>query len=173
MSVSQDTIGVGALAADKLAHANINPTTGLATDYLNHFNEVVMLLDLLSAMPDCRDDVLSWVPRTYQDHFLFSGFTEKELAIQAYEASPAAVRATFDTLISEVDREVISTQELLSELADDATNEIAITAQRACNRLKPLLASAGGVIHGHDVGPKIDVEAEVESSQADIDALFA
>ena len=30
--------------AAKLRAANINPRTGLATDYLNHFNEAIMLL---------------------------------------------------------------------------------------------------------------------------------
>ncbi|AXS39563.1 hypothetical protein [Breoghania sp. L-A4] len=173
MSDLVDTIGVGELSAERLAHANINPTTGLATDYLNHFNEVIMLFDLLPAMPDCTADVLAWRPRTYQEHFQCSGFTEKALAVRAYEAAPQAARATFDTLITEVEREVIATQEQLSELDPAATNDIAITAQRACNRLKPLLASAGGVIHGHDVSAQIEIEAEVESSQEDIDALFA
>jgi hypothetical protein len=28
----------------RLRAANINPRTGLATDYLNHFNEAIMLL---------------------------------------------------------------------------------------------------------------------------------
>lgn len=173
MSDTMDTIGDGALAADRLARANINPTTGLATDYLNHFNEVVMLLDLLSAMPDCAADVLQWRPMTYQEHFQNSGFAEKELAVRAYEAAPHAIRATFDTLISEVESEVLKTQEKLSDLGATATNEISIVAQHACNRMKPLLASAGGVIHGHEVSPQVETSAEIESSQADIDALFA
>ena len=35
----------------RLADANINPATGLATDYLNHFNEAIILLDMLSKPP--------------------------------------------------------------------------------------------------------------------------
>ena len=42
----------------RLADANINPATGLATDYLNHFNEAIMLLEMLSSCPECRDDFL-------------------------------------------------------------------------------------------------------------------
>ncbi len=34
-----------------LTDTSINPATGLATDYLNRFNEAVMLLDMLSACP--------------------------------------------------------------------------------------------------------------------------
>jgi hypothetical protein len=42
---------------EQLAKANINPTTGLATDYLNHFNEAIMLLDLVATVPDCLPDL--------------------------------------------------------------------------------------------------------------------
>ena len=38
----------GGEEAPRLADANINPVTGLATDYLNHFNEAIMLLEMLS-----------------------------------------------------------------------------------------------------------------------------
>src|SRR6188508_2238366 len=46
----------------RLSDANINPSTGLATDYLNRFNEAVMLLDMLATCPEFRDDFLSWEP---------------------------------------------------------------------------------------------------------------
>lgn len=39
--------------AERLRVANINPRTGLATDYLNHFNEAVMLLEMVPDMPEC------------------------------------------------------------------------------------------------------------------------
>ena len=35
---------------------NIDPQTLLATDYLNHFNEIVMLLELIPDMPECFED---------------------------------------------------------------------------------------------------------------------
>ncbi|MGH6975854.1 MAG: hypothetical protein ACREED_02395, partial [Stellaceae bacterium] len=49
-----------------LCDANINPVTGLATDYLNHFNEAIMLLEMLSSFPDCIDDFLGWQPLSYR-----------------------------------------------------------------------------------------------------------
>src|SRR5262245_28249336 len=45
-----------------LRDANINPRTGLATDYLNHFNEAIMLLEMIPDMPECADDFLEWRP---------------------------------------------------------------------------------------------------------------
>ena len=41
-----------------LRAANINPRTGLATDYLNHFNEAIMLLEMIPDMPECAEDFL-------------------------------------------------------------------------------------------------------------------
>ena len=67
---------------------NINQETLLATDYLNHFNEIVMLLDMVPMMPECLDDAKAWAPKTYQAHFRDSVFTDKDLAILAYENAP-------------------------------------------------------------------------------------
>src|SRR5262249_33673402 len=49
----------------RLRAANINPRTGLATDYLNHFNEAIMLLEMIPDMPECAEDFLSWRPLSY------------------------------------------------------------------------------------------------------------
>ena len=48
---------------------NINEQTLLATDYLNHFNEVVMLIEMIADMPECLEDAQAWAPKSYQDHF--------------------------------------------------------------------------------------------------------
>ena len=54
--------------------ANINPRTGLATDYLNHFNEAIMLLEMIPDMPECAEDFLLWYPLSYREHFTASQF---------------------------------------------------------------------------------------------------
>ncbi|WP_346433035.1 hypothetical protein [Breoghania sp.] len=90
----RETIGHGDLSYENLVEANINPSTRLATDYLNHFNEIVMLLELHSDMPECIPDVLAWQPANYADHFMNSNFAAKELAVRAYNAAPAAERGT-------------------------------------------------------------------------------
>src|ERR1700753_2938344 len=84
--------------AAELAAANINPKTGLATDYLNHFNEAIMLLEMIPDMPDCFEDFLGWQPLSYSEHFTASHFRARHLAIAAYEKAEPAVRAEFDNL---------------------------------------------------------------------------
>ena len=80
----------------RLAQANINPVTGLATDYLNHFNEAIMLLEMIPDMPECAEDFLTWSPLSYVEHFWASNFKARDLAIEAYESADAKIRTEFD-----------------------------------------------------------------------------
>ena len=61
------------------------PAPGLATDYLNHFNEAIMLLEMVPDMPECAEDFLTWTPLSYAEHFWASNFKARDLAIEAYE----------------------------------------------------------------------------------------
>ncbi len=86
------------VSAAPLADANINPTTGLATDYLNHFNEAIMLLEMVATCPDCLADFPRWQPMSYREHFQASHFKGRDLAIAAYDAADPAARECLDTL---------------------------------------------------------------------------
>ena len=88
----------------RLTAANINPATGLATDFLNHFNEAIMLLEMLPAMPECRDDLLAWRPMSYREHFAASGFTHRDLAIAAYEAADPIFRGQLDEIADQMNQ---------------------------------------------------------------------
>ena len=91
------------LTSDALRAANINPKSYLATDYLNHYNEVLMLLEMLPSMPDMLDEILSWQPKSYPQHFEDTGFSGKKLAIASYHSAPMATRRPFDLVISHID----------------------------------------------------------------------
>ena len=82
----------------RLAEANINPVTGFATDYLNHFNEAVMLLEMLPDCPDCIGDFLAWRPMNYREHFMASHFKGRNLAVAAYDAADPTLRDCLDTM---------------------------------------------------------------------------
>src|SRR5262245_66317214 len=84
--------GIDEARAVRLRAANINPRTGLATDYLNHFNEAIMLLEMIPDMPECAEDFLLWCTLSYDEHFTASSLQESELAIEAYETSHPADR---------------------------------------------------------------------------------
>src|SRR5487761_2685646 len=89
-----------AARAARLRAANINPRTGLATDYLNHFNEDIMLLEMVPDMPECAEDFLGWKPLSYAEHFTASHFKARDLAIEAYNSADTKIRAEFDNITS-------------------------------------------------------------------------
>jgi hypothetical protein len=129
-----------------LAQANINPATGVATDYLNHFNEAVMLLEMLSACPDCAEDFLAWQPMSYREHFAASRFKDRALAITAYDVADPAVRHCLETLADTMTAVLEATRATMH--ADLPVEATAILAERSAAWLKPLVARAGAVING-------------------------
>src|SRR5262245_7075895 len=76
----------------------INRFTGLSTDYLNHFTEAVMVLEMAAAMPECLDDLKAWRPKTYREHFAASRLKDREALIAAYDAADPAVREALDSV---------------------------------------------------------------------------
>ncbi|WP_139315257.1 hypothetical protein [Mongoliimonas terrestris] len=157
------------LSPARLAEANIHPDTRLATDYLNHFNEVVMLIDMLPSMPDCAPDVMAWEPRSYTEHFRLSHFKGRDLAIRAYGTVAPDRRAAFEHTIRETDKALALVQSLIVEAPLDGLPYEAL-ADVTEMRVKPLLAHAMGLING---APPIVIQAdESADTQSAIDALF-
>jgi hypothetical protein len=150
----------------RLADANINPTTGLATDYLNHFNEAIMLLEMLSGCPECREDFLGWQPMSYREHFTASRFKGRDLAIAAYDAADPNLRHCLDTLAGTMTAVLEATRAAMS--ADMPQDTAATLAERAAAWLRPLVARAGAVINGE---PDTDPDQSV-TPQAVVDGLM-
>jgi hypothetical protein len=143
----QDGRRVGAAkTVQMLADANINPTTGLATDYLNHFNEAIMLLEMLSSFPDCRDDILAWRPLSYCEHFAASRLSTRDLAIAVYEAVDAPLRAELEALVDDMHAVMAETCAILAAGVDPGV--AAAIGSRAALRLRPLAAAAAATING-------------------------
>ena len=144
---------VDATRAAQLRAANINPRTGLATDYLNHFNEAIMLLELVPDMPECAEDFLGWRPLTYAEHFTASNFKARDLAIAAYDSTDAGIRAAFDNITGAMTSILIAVSAAMREAEQDKTRTR--LAEQATGWVKPLVTQAGGIING-------DIEADVD-----------
>jgi hypothetical protein len=139
--------------AARLRAANINPRTGLATDYLNHFNEAIMLLEMIPDMPECAEEFLAWHPLSYREHFMASHFRTRELAIEAYESADSAIRTEFDNITTTMTSILTAVSTAMREVQQDKTR--AILAEQATGWVKPLVALAGGIING---GAEADVD---------------
>jgi len=157
--------GLGVNGA-RLVEANINPATGLATDYLNHFNEAIMLLELATEMPECVDDFCAWRPLSYCEHFAASNFKERELAIVAYGWADPALRRRLDELADGMNAILLATAAAMR----NKPQALGVLARDALGRLRPLVARAGAVIHGAE---NAAAEAsDAQATKAALDALF-
>jgi hypothetical protein len=152
---------------------NINESTLLASDYLNHFHELVMLLEALSSEPnDFAADLLAWRPLTYEEHFTQSGFRDKNLAIAAYRRAPPKIRARFDDAVSRLHGEALTLVAVVGGALDGGSDLEKICTD-AVSRLRLLIDKANAIANGDIPAEAGTVETHGEvSSQADIDAMF-
>ena len=156
--------------APRLADANINPATGLATDYLNHFNEAIMLLEMLSGCPDCIDDFLDRRPMTYREHFAASRFKGRELAIAAYDSADPVARGCLDALAATMTAVLEATRAAMTaDMPREAAGQL---AGRAASWLKPLVARAGAVINGETDAGFGQTPGQAPVPQAVVDGLM-
>ena len=133
----------------QLVAAHISPVTGLATDYLNHFNEAIMLLEMAGDCPDCRHDLRAWQPLTYRDHFRHSRLACRDLAIAAYDAADPVTRDTLEALAGTMTALIEHSRAALIAAPNERAQ--AAAAERAAVWLKLLVAQAGAVINGQRV----------------------
>lgn len=140
----------------ELVHANVNPNTLLATDYLNLFNEYIMLAGLVAEGSFSLDDLGDWMPVSYEHHFEMCGFAGAQTVVLAYKSMDDAARDEFDAAADLLVSLIVAHQTAPDPKGLDLT---AIEAQR------DLVAT---LISGTAPGTSY----HADSKQAEIDALF-
>jgi hypothetical protein len=128
---------------------NVNERTLLATDYLNHVNEIIMLLELVPDAPECLEDCRAWQPMSYVEHFQASSIADRDLAIEAYAFSPPEFRANFDRLTLEMHRVIAGALASLdAALAQGDEPRARRVVELAVGALKTMVDQASSTIHG-------------------------
>ncbi|MBF0250464.1 MAG: hypothetical protein HQL35_07550 [Alphaproteobacteria bacterium] len=170
---------------------NVNEQTLLATDYLNHFNELVMILEMLADMPELLDEAKAWEPKDYKDHFRDSTIADRELAVEAYDHAPPKFKDPFDENVAKTNRLILTAVERLEHDIQLGDMDLVRSNARALSQMiQRLMDMCGANIHGSEstmaqseiddilssaCAPTTDTPSgpgESGSSQADIDALF-
>ena len=136
----------------RLGDANISAQTLLATDYLNHFNEIVMLIDMIPDMPDMIEECKAWEPRSYVEHFAQSSFKDRQLAIEAYDAVPSKYRRPFEETLSQLNTVIQGGVNRLEEeiVAGADPNLVAEHVKAISRAAQALMDCANAIIHGSD-----------------------
>ena len=142
---------------------NINPVTGLSTDYLNHFTEVLMALELAAGIPECIADLRAWRPRTYAEHFATSRFTNRDTVIRLYQAADPSLRKQVDKVSDALNR-------LLAKARDAVLRDPETAADAAAQHasVRPLITELAALMNGTE-----DEAGQGLNPQAAIDAMFA
>lgn len=127
---------------------NISDKTLLATDYLNHFNEIVMLIEMIPDMPDMLEECEAWQPKSYQEHFRDSGFSDKALAIEAYEHVPGKFRGPFEDTVSLMNQVVSLTLERIRGDLQGDPEKLRVDCAASVQMIHRIIQVANGIIHG-------------------------
>jgi Xaa-Pro aminopeptidase len=144
----------------------INPATGLSTDYLNHFSEAMMILEMLPDAPECLSEFLAWEPKSYAEHFASSAFTDAPHVISAYEAAEPELRRSLDTLSDIMNAMLTAAREAMAVHGPGPATDV--LAARTAKGLKPLISRTAAMING--AAPALYVDRTAVDS---IDAVFA
>ncbi len=168
---------------ERAVGTNVNEQTLLATDYLNHFNEVVMTLEMLADMPELLEEAKAWAPKDYKDHFRDSTIADRELAIEAYDHAPPKFKEPFENNIDKINHLMITSIERLESDINNGDMELVRANAKALSQvIQRLMDMCSANIHGSattmdqsEIDNLIGAAPEPESApdaQADIDALF-
>lgn len=149
---------------------NINEDTFLASDYLNQFHELVMLLEALPVDPSgFAADLYRWQPVDYEEHFHRSDLNDKDLAIAAYRRSPQKVRERFDTAVARLQGEALRLVAAVGRSLDN-TNDLEMACTGAASRLRVLIDDANAIANGYLSENTED--GSLKPNQITIDTLF-
>lgn len=130
MCSTQSALHCGADAEKAAQHARaaslVNPASGIANDFLNHFNEILLLVENLPILlPEMVEELMRWRPTTYTAYFTTSCLPGSAETLGTYASLAPATRRYFET---KVDR--------LNQTALEIRNRIA-TFRRADGSIEP------------------------------------
>ncbi|MCF6302642.1 MAG: hypothetical protein L3J13_05510 [Devosiaceae bacterium] len=139
-----------------LRQANVNLNTGLATDFLNLFNEYIMLAELVCDGSMGHEVLENWVPIDYETHFARSGFAQAQTVLAAYRSLETSARLGFENEVATLISLILTHQ---GTLECPEGKLIEIKHQRDC--VAALISE-----------PMPANICEIENAQSAIDALF-
>ncbi|HMN70933.1 MAG TPA: hypothetical protein PKA55_03575 [Rhodoblastus sp.] len=136
------------------AMALVNPASGLANDFLNVYNEILMLIELLPTMPELADDIAAWRPASYRAYFMQSPLPGSAHALAVYGRLEPSFRALFEASVEKLAECGVGAADSISRAvavgAGDCDEQISQVCARSAARLRGLLHATELLInHGH------------------------
>ena len=126
----------------------INESTLLASDYLNHFQDLISLFEALPYGPEgTTENILSWRPLTYEEHFSKSSSQDRSLAIAAYRRAPVEIRECFEDAVARLQGEALT---IVTNVGTNlsAGNGLDTSSLDAATRMRCLIEEATAIANG-------------------------
>jgi hypothetical protein len=171
MSPSADHSGRRDLAQpetlERRANALVNPASGLANDFLNVYNEILMLIEMLPTMPELIDDIASWRPASYRAYFLQSQLPGRLEALEAYARLEPSFRSLFEASVESLAECGVAAASAVADAislgADDGGEQIEAVCAEWAAALRARLESTEQLVNFGRASLGRDTQARVES----------
>ena len=137
------------------AAALVNPASGIANDYLNHFNEILLLIENLPALlPEMIDEILAWRPVSYRQYFTNSPLPGSAATLEIYDSLDEEFRIDFESMVVMLDKIILESVEVIKAARrPDGTleaDEVSDTCEKLGARLRKVLDRTADLVnHGY------------------------
>lgn len=151
---------------EQRAAALVNPVSGLANDFLNVYNEILMLIEMLPGMPELSDDIAAWRPASYRAYFLQSQLPGRTVALEVYARLDPGFRAVFEASVERLAEAGVAAVEAIAEAvamgAQDGDEQIAAISAECAGRLRTRLHATEQLVNFGHIGQTRDPQQIVE-----------
>ena len=146
----------------------LSPITGLANDYLNVFNEILLVLEFLPSMPEMTDEVLAWRPRGYREYFQHSPLPGAREAARRYEMVDPTLRARFESLLGRLNDIALGAQSRVAEEMNGPNfpESIAERCEASAEAMRAGLAYVARLINEGPISAHVESRSEGKTTPA-------
>ncbi len=108
-------------ALDARAACLINPASGIANDYLNIFNEILLLIENMPVLlPEMIADLKQWKSVGYREYFEKSPLPGSKMALEVYDKIDPDFKSQFEQQIEKVSVIANESRDLVLAMRDSA-----------------------------------------------------
>ncbi len=146
----------------------VSASAGLSNDYLNHYSEALMLIEMAADDPAIGADLAEWRPVSYRGYFGASELRRAPDALAAYDALPADRRAAFEKLVAAMD--ALATMAVFALQPPYERETAPIIAEATVPALRNLIAKAAAFLNSG--GQDLASDRRGEEAQIAIDRIL-
>jgi hypothetical protein len=141
---------------------------GLSNDFLNHYSEALMLIEMAADDPAIGAELQEWRPIGYRAYFASSELRRAAAALAAYDALPERRRQAFERLVASMD--TLATMAVFALQPPSTPESIPWIVEATAPALRELIAKAAAFLNsgGQDLAP----DRAADEAQAVIDRII-